>query len=396
MAKNNRTVRQIDQRLALVSTLRKVEAALPDRSTLAERRPFRRNGRERLGGHRRALILTPRRPRLSKDAAALGAAIDRREGSIAVRITDRTRNPASCPEDREMKAPRARRHFSMPRNLARGRPVAGRLYAFRSADRSRPDGPHPVNSRRRHRAMDPELESRFRPPPDRRPRQSRARSPDLRSRRRRVHRADRPAAAVVLRLRLGGHLRSIAAGTEAREAGRRRPALKSSASPTAPTKADWCVRGSHFRRKTAPAPAPPTLNFRMPACSCGRLCRCPSTSPDTIASGPTSWSDADGLAERRPHHRAQREFGSNPRRFDRDPRPHQRAGRLRLKVRDLRAVSRTREERAAARARRRSGCPQGGLVMQPAQHPVGPGAAAENGAARSPSAASSSSPSCGF
>ncbi len=35
MAKNNRTVRQIDQRLELVSTLRKVEAALPDRSTLA-------------------------------------------------------------------------------------------------------------------------------------------------------------------------------------------------------------------------------------------------------------------------------------------------------------------------------------------------------------------------
>jgi general secretion pathway protein I len=35
MAKNNRTVRQIDQRLALVATLRKVEAALPDRSTLA-------------------------------------------------------------------------------------------------------------------------------------------------------------------------------------------------------------------------------------------------------------------------------------------------------------------------------------------------------------------------
>ena len=35
MAKNNRTVRQIDQRLALVATLRKLEAALPDRSTLA-------------------------------------------------------------------------------------------------------------------------------------------------------------------------------------------------------------------------------------------------------------------------------------------------------------------------------------------------------------------------
>ena len=35
MAKNNRTVRQIDQRLALVSTLRKVEVALPDRKALA-------------------------------------------------------------------------------------------------------------------------------------------------------------------------------------------------------------------------------------------------------------------------------------------------------------------------------------------------------------------------
>jgi general secretion pathway protein I len=35
MAKNNRTVRQIEQRVALVSTLRKVEVALPDRSALA-------------------------------------------------------------------------------------------------------------------------------------------------------------------------------------------------------------------------------------------------------------------------------------------------------------------------------------------------------------------------
>lgn len=35
MAANNRTVRQVDQRLALVSTLRKVEAALPDRAGLA-------------------------------------------------------------------------------------------------------------------------------------------------------------------------------------------------------------------------------------------------------------------------------------------------------------------------------------------------------------------------
>ena len=36
MAKNNRTVRQIEQRVALVSTLRKVEVALPDRPALAE------------------------------------------------------------------------------------------------------------------------------------------------------------------------------------------------------------------------------------------------------------------------------------------------------------------------------------------------------------------------
>lgn len=36
MAKNSRTVRQVDQRLALVSTLRKVETALPDRSQLAD------------------------------------------------------------------------------------------------------------------------------------------------------------------------------------------------------------------------------------------------------------------------------------------------------------------------------------------------------------------------
>lgn len=35
MAKNNRTVRQIEQRVALVSTLRKVEVALPDRKALA-------------------------------------------------------------------------------------------------------------------------------------------------------------------------------------------------------------------------------------------------------------------------------------------------------------------------------------------------------------------------
>ncbi len=35
MAKNNRSVLHIEQRLALVSTLRKVEAALPDRSSLA-------------------------------------------------------------------------------------------------------------------------------------------------------------------------------------------------------------------------------------------------------------------------------------------------------------------------------------------------------------------------
>ena len=35
MAKNNSTVRQIEQRVALVSTLRKVEVALPDRPALA-------------------------------------------------------------------------------------------------------------------------------------------------------------------------------------------------------------------------------------------------------------------------------------------------------------------------------------------------------------------------
>jgi general secretion pathway protein I len=35
MAKNNRDVRQIEQRVAAVSTLRKVAAALPDRKTLA-------------------------------------------------------------------------------------------------------------------------------------------------------------------------------------------------------------------------------------------------------------------------------------------------------------------------------------------------------------------------